>query len=61
MQIELGIPGGKQQKYQNQKISLPTGYPGKPYGCYVMVHLSFVTFCLKKENIQIYPALVRFS
>ena len=29
MQIELGRPGGKQQKNQNKKISLPTGYPGK--------------------------------
>ena len=34
MQIELGRPGGKQQKYQNQKISLPTGYPGKRYRCF---------------------------
>ena len=38
MQIELGRPGGKQQKYQNQKISLPTGYPGK------YVPSSFITY-----------------
>ena len=35
MQIELGRPGGKQQKYQNQKIILPTGYPGNPQPCRV--------------------------
>ena len=48
MQIELGEPGGKQQKYQNQKISLPTGNPGNYFSKCNLFHvfLKFVVFQL---------------
>ena len=52
MQIELGRPGGKQQKYQNQKISLPTGYPGNFYSNAIeSTHKKFKTY-IKQDKMD---------